>query len=170
MYSNQSMKKSTSDRGFFRWFNYFRPRVFSWIFPSLSIESYFTLFPSLMSFRLRWTSGDFSRAKYRCLRSLFRIPEPCTRFVKRRIRFAVLSWLFFFTSTFVAICGQRIPWVRRVCKQIFESARYHKQRAGHDIAQLQEPPCSYLFACIDHLKNLRDTIAFRPVYTLHVPN
>jgi hypothetical protein len=98
-------KKSPAKQGTFCCF-YFRPRVFSWIFPSLSIVSYFTLFSSLMSFRFRCTRGDLSRAKYRCFRSLFKIPEPCTRFVKRRIRFAVLSWLFFFTSTFVAIVGR----------------------------------------------------------------
>lgn len=92
-------------------------RVFSCILPSLSSVSYFSLFSSFMSFRPRCTRGDFSRAKYRCFLSRFKMPEPCTRFVKRRIRFAVLSWLFFCTSTFVAICGQRIPRGTLVCKR-----------------------------------------------------
>jgi len=88
-----------------------RPRN-SWILPSFTSFSYFSRLSSLRSFAVRCTLLLFVRLKYRPPRTFGTIPAPCTRFVKRRITFALLSLLFFSTWTLVAICGQENTTLR----------------------------------------------------------
>jgi len=90
---------------------YLRPRFFSTgSFPSFASRSRSARLSINLRVDIFLFNVDWFRVLYRRLRTLFRTPEPCTRFEKRRSKLKLLSFPVFCTSTFIftADIGRRI--------------------------------------------------------------
>lgn len=72
--------------------------------------------------------------------ALGRMPEPCTRLVKRRTRATLFSLLFFSTFTFTAIISGHISMPKSFLQVFFKKRSVAKFESAKPFSLLSSPP------------------------------